>query len=195
VTPILSILVASLKCRADKLDLLLSRFGPQLTDDIELLTDVDDGEATIGAKRQRLLERSTGRWVCFHDDDDEPAGDYVEAITRALQHGPDCVGFRVDRFINGQHNCEAIHSLRFTRYGASNNPYTLHRTPNHLNPIRRELALQTGFRAWNTGEDTDYAVRVRPLLKTERFIDKVLYTYRLVRDKTGEKRNEQTERK
>ena len=52
-----------------------------------------------------------------------------------------------------------------------------HRTPNHLNPIRRELALLAGFPDQPVAEDHCFAARVFPHLKTEEFIDAFMYDY------------------
>lgn len=52
------------------------------------------------------------------------------------------------------------------------------RVPNHLIPMKREFALATMFLEKNFGEDTDYGLRVRRLLKTEYKIEKPLYYYR-----------------
>jgi hypothetical protein len=53
-----------------------------------------------------------------------------------------------------------------------------YRTINHLCPVKRELALQVKFpRGINNGEDADYSNRLRPLLKTEVYINKDMYHY------------------
>lgn len=52
------------------------------------------------------------------------------------------------------------------------------RVPNHLIPIKREFALKTMFLEKSFGEDTDYGLRVRRLLKTEYRIEEPLYHYR-----------------
>ena len=51
------------------------------------------------------------------------------------------------------------------------------RTPNHLNPIRRELALAVGFRDQSVAEDACFAVQVFPMLEREAFIDQFMYDY------------------
>jgi len=43
--------------------------------------------------------------------------------------------------------------------------------------VKRELALQVPFKEINFGEDADYAKRLKPLLKSEHSIHKVLYHY------------------
>ena len=38
---------------------------------VELLVDIDNGERTIGEKRNQLLQRARGLFSCFVDDDDD----------------------------------------------------------------------------------------------------------------------------
>lgn len=178
-TPTLSILICSLESRVDLLGQLLTTLGPQLTDEIELLIDADDGKISIGSKRNALLHNAKGEYVCYIDDDDRVPEDYIAQILSALETRPDCVGFNLAYYVDGVLKGTAIHSLRFQTYGQRRNGRMMEyeRTPNHLNPIRRELALQAGFTEKNHGEDTDFAVKVRPLLQTEVFVDKTLYHY------------------
>jgi hypothetical protein len=43
-----------------------------------------------------------------------------------------------------------------------------YRSPNHLNPVRRELALEAGFPAKiYHGEDHEFSRRLLPLIKSE----------------------------
>lgn len=175
----LSILICSLESRSASLFTLLETLRLQRTPDVDLITDIDNGEASIGAKRNRLLNRATADYVCFIDDDDKIPADYVSQILAALETSPDCVGFNLAYYVDGKPKGTAIHSLRYERYAQHKTPDGMlyERTPNHLNPIRREIALQAGFTEKNHGEDTDFAVKVRPLLKTEVFIDQVMYHY------------------
>ena len=55
-----SILVCSVEKRKHFLDRLKSILEPQLTDEVELLVDLDSGQKTIGQKRNDLLEKAQG---------------------------------------------------------------------------------------------------------------------------------------
>lgn len=177
---LLSILICSLHSREASLATLLRNLKDQECPEVEVLVEVDSGEMTIGEKRNLLLDRSRGEYVCFIDDDDCVPADYVSAILKALTTRPDCVGFMVAFSQNGIDRGHAIHSLRFDRYGQrrlQGRKMEYERTPNHLNPVRRELAMQVRFPDASWREDTDYAERLRPMLKSEVFIDRVLYHY------------------
>jgi glycosyltransferase involved in cell wall biosynthesis len=161
------------------LESLLITLRPQIVPGVEVVMEIDDGEDSIGVKRNRLLSNAFGEYVCFIDDDDQVSRDYVRLILDALDGKPDCVGFNLRYYVDGTHKGDAIHSLRYQNYGQHRDGRLMvyERTPNHLNPIRRDVALQVGFPDKNHGEDTDFAVTIRPLLKTEVFIDQTLYHY------------------
>lgn len=177
----LSILVCSTIARADKLARLVDylrhqmRFHPRA---VELCVSVDDGAMPIGEKRQRLLERAVGHFVAFIDDDDWVAHDYVDRILSALEKDPgvDCCSLWGVLTTNGDRPESFHHSLAHERWATT--VEGLHvRTPNHLNAVRRTLALEAGFPAKDFGEDHDFSKRLRPLLRREAVIDGVLYYY------------------
>ena len=53
-----------------------------------------------------------------------------------------------------------------------------YRTPNHISPVKRELALLAGFPEIAFSEDAEYSKRLLPHLKTEVKIPGILYYYR-----------------
>lgn len=178
----LSVLVCSIESRRHFLARLLAGLSYQVGGGCELLIDTDDGDTTIGEKRNRLLDRSAGQYVCFIDDDDAVSDDYVKRILEATKDGADCVGFKVARFLDGEYQGEATHSIHHPEQHEIKvwrQPWVYFRWINHLCPVRRELALETRFRNLSLGEDVDYAERIRPLLKSETQIDRVLYHYLL----------------
>jgi glycosyltransferase involved in cell wall biosynthesis len=181
---LLSLLIPTLVCRREYLALLQRVLGPQTRDNpqVESIVFSDDGERSIGTKRNQMVAMARGDYIAFIDDDDLVAPDYVARVIEALKTrpAPDCVGFRMKRYSNGRPIGEGIHSIRFECYGQKQLPegMTLYeRTPNHLNPIRADLVRQVPFPDLNWGEDSAFARGVRPLLKSEVFIDEYLYMY------------------
>lgn len=187
-SPLWQILCVTLESRRHFLDRLRSRLDPQLTDEVEFVTLEDNGERSICQKRQAMLEAATAPWVCFFDDDDVPGDDYVSRILGVIKADAcDVVGFKLRYASDGRDRGIAVHS-----YDAAGIPVgplprmvvKMNRLPNHLNPVRREIALQAGFPVHipgkgNVGEDSHYAyalshLRPRP---REHFIDAVLYEY------------------
>lgn len=165
---ILSICIASIPERRASLDRLVDHLYRQI-DEFEAEVVIDDGEGSIGAKRQRLLERTRGRYVCFVDDDDYVAHNFIGRILEAIGSypgsAPDCVSLRGIMTVNGERSEPFEHSLKYTEWQRRDGLHE--RNPNHLNPVRRELALQAGFPGKERGEDRAYSSRLRPLLKSE----------------------------
>ncbi len=170
----LSILICSLKERKEKLKRLLEELEKQHHKAVEILIEVDDKKITTGTKRNRLLKKAKGDYIAFIDDDDEVSVNYVAKILEALKTDPDCCSLEGVLFRPNQ-TYPFYHTIECTEWYQKDGKY--YRTPNHLNTVKRELALQTGFLKINQGEDVDYSTRIRHLLKTEAYIEGVLYYY------------------
>ena len=143
--------------------------------DVEVLVQLDDHENTTGYKRNILLKRAAGDYVCFFDDDDEPSQDYIKLIMDALEDKPDVVGMRGLLYQDGAYQGVFEHSIQHK--GWSNGAGTFKRRPNHLNPVRRDLALKVGFPDVTFAEDQDYSMRLLPLLNKEQMVVKPIYHY------------------
>ncbi len=170
----LSILICSIIGREKKLSRLLEDLEKQKTDNIEILVETDNKKMSIGAKRNSLLKKAKGDYIVFIDDDDEVSVNYVVKILEALKTNPDCCG--IEGFlIRPGCKYKFIHSIQYNTWFSKNDIY--YRCPNHLNPVRRELALQVGFPEKDYGEDQDYSLSLFPLLKTEVYIQSILYYY------------------
>lgn len=178
----LDVLVCTLESRKRQLGELLAAFGPQLVDrPASVIVDSDNGEVTIGAKRNRLLRKATRKYVAFVDDDDMVDSKYVELILRAIasRPEPDCVGIVGAIVEYGAITWTFRHSITVGRWCKDKANRIYYRTPNHLNPIRRGLALSVGFPEKSFGEDRAFSDKVRPMLNTEKFIDRPIYFYKM----------------
>lgn len=171
----LSILVCSLNSRDHFLQRLVKRVNPQLTDEVEFLVNVDDGNKSIGQKRNELVNGSTGQYVCFVDDDDLVAEDYVSRILTAIRSEPDCVGIEGVITFDGKNKKKFIHSVRYREWFERRGIY--YRCCNHLNPVKRELALKVPFPEKNSGEDHDYSMQMIQHLHNEVFLQGPMYFY------------------
>lgn len=172
----LSILICSIAGREASLNKLLGSIKKQMNNQVEVLVKKDNQEISVGAKRNILLKKARGEYICFVDDDDMISDDYVSKILKALKSGPDCCsleGRRIQQRKGGQQSF--FHSLTYSSWYKRNGVY--YRSPNHLNTVRRSLALQVKFLDKNTGEDHDYSKRLLPLLKTEKPVKGVIYYY------------------
>ena len=181
----LSILTCTINGREDKLKKLEEVLRPQLITDnsVEWIIKKElpnkQGGPTIGANRNALLEDARGEYVCFVDDDDFVSEDYVELILKAIESSPDVVGIK-GHYFSGNNPPEVfIHSIQYKEWFTKDKIH--YRCPNHLNPVKRELAIKAGFTEKNFGEDHDYSYKLRDILKEinakEAMIDNVIYKY------------------
>lgn len=175
----LNILVCSLKSRARQLSELMAVLEPQIraAPAAEVLIDADDGEKSIGEKRNSLLSRATRQYVAFVDDDDLVASNYVNLVLGAISSTPDCVGMCGYMVENGQRTWQFRHTIRAKGWSTDKGGKIYFRTPNHLNPIRRHIASAVRFPCRSWGEDRDFSDRVRPFLRTEEYIEPPIYFY------------------
>ena len=172
----LSILIPSITSREKLLTTLIDYLEEQKDGHpVEILALVDNKEMKVGAKRNELLKMASGQYVTFIDDDDTIAPDYVSSLLKGIESNPDVVCFDVIRYANGVYDRPVQYSILCERDYQDRHYY--YRLPNHLMCVKREYALATKFPEINFGEDSDYAKRLKPLLKTEVQIGKVLYNY------------------
>ena len=146
---------------------------------VEIINDCSMN-CTTGEKRNRLLEKAKGDFIVFIDDDDEVSDDYVESIIQAIDSNPhiDCIGMKGKITFDGANEKKWIISTSCGSWYEKDNMYF--RTPNHISPVRREIALKVKFPKIMIGEDYEYSMGILPYLKREVFIDKELYHYKYV---------------
>jgi hypothetical protein len=179
--PLLNILICTLTKRVDSFNRLINKLNNQIINanynDVKVLYLSDDGEMTIGKKRNMLLEQSDAKYICFIDDDDDISDNYVELVRNGCLSNKDCVSLNGIISFNQQYSKFFIHSLKYESYYEENSVY--YRPPNHLNAIKKDLVKDIKFEEINFGEDTDWAMKVCNLgiLKTENEIKEIIYLY------------------
>ena len=182
---ILSVLICSLHRRADQLQKLVGSLSRQveafkLAEDVQILTCVDegvrDGGMSIGEKRNTLMESASGDYVCFVDDDDTVSANYLPLLVAACREGPDCVGIRGEVYWMGEMRTFE-HSIVHKTFTSRNGVFL--RPPNHINPVKREIASKFPFPSKSFGEDVCYALDMAKagVLKTEVVVPDCIYTY------------------
>lgn len=172
----LSILIATMPVRRLRFVALTGMLKNQcLGLPVEIISD-SSMLYNIGTKRNNLLKSAKGEYITFVDDDDLISPAYVEKILAACEKGADCIGISGCITFNGG-NLKKWHiSKEYGRWYEKDNVY--YRTPNHISPVRRELALKAGFPEIAFGEDAEYSKRLLPMLKTETIIEGNLYHYK-----------------
>jgi len=171
----LSLLIPTLNNRSKMCERLTSKIVDQLTTEVEMMLLPDDGQRTIGEKRNALVEAAIGDYVAFIDDDDMISDDYIERVLTALEGNPDCASLNGYIYQPDKSKRVFTHSIKYdgwyTKDGVD------FRTPNHLNAIKRKLVEMVGFKHINSGEDHDFSNKIRPYLETEGEITAVIYHY------------------
>lgn len=174
--PLLSILIPALAGRdRAALENNLRLQIASAAEPVELLIEEDAGQLSSGAKRQRLLERSTGQYIAYVDDDDQVASDYVDALQAGCLSGRDVVTLQLELTRSDRPSREVW------TFGLWPNQRKLGRMQvNHLCAWRRDIARRV---AWcpDLGNFDDHLwfqpLMAAGLVQSEWHIDRVLYHY------------------
>jgi hypothetical protein len=173
---VLSILICHLLDRKDILHYLYNDLKSQCINlPVEIIVAGDNGEISIGTKRNKLLFEAKGEYIAFVDDDDSVSPDYISSIIKALESKPDCVGIEGVMQTN-LGDAVFKHSIEYQGWYTGADAY--YRTPNHLNPIKKTIAQAIGFPDMMFGEDQRYSEALRRSLSTEVYIDHPIYFYK-----------------
>lgn len=176
------ILVLTQPSRRQFMEQLYGEMLLQAHPDFNIKPGFFDTSKTLGENRNILRAQSKAEYISFFDDDDWPAPDFIAKILPLLD-GVDYIGFQVQCYcqhMNWIRYGETYHSLE---YGSRPDPWAregkkFFRDLVHINPIRRELAIQADFDG-NFGEDCRWATKLRKLgiVKTQHYIPEVMYHY------------------
>ncbi len=181
---VLSILIPTLESRQNLFKRLIRKLKKQIAENglesvVEILDFSDNGECTVGHKRNNLIEKARGEFVVFIDDDDDINEHYVKLTYDTLKKHPniDCIGLKGQVTFSGKRPRLFIHSLQYKEYFSCNGVY--YRPPYHLNPMRHCIAKKYKFEEIDYSEDIDWAMRIckDEALQKEFMIDEVLYYY------------------
>lgn len=173
----LSVLICTIPERIDKFYILYNKcLDLSHGLDIEILYDNSPkGTKTIGGKRNDLLNKASGEYVCFIDDDDDISDNYFTEILKAIELNPDCIGFKIMCDMQGKKEIAA--SSNKYLWADNVNGFRYVRSIYHKTPVKREIALKCMFPNKSFGEDYEYSMRLRKHLKMEIFINEFLYFY------------------
>lgn len=170
-------------------------FYGDISNEVQVISIIDNKQISVGAKRQRLLELSKAEWIDFFDDDDEPYNGYSDKIMYGINNYPDidCMGIHGDMTTNGINPKTWIHSMAFKEWRGDGRKrlesgFDYERNIIHFNPVKRIKALESGFKDIRFGEDKDYSDRLNKLLTKEYFIPEPLFHYKFTTKETHNKK-------
>lgn len=184
---ILSILITTIPERQVMFQTLLQCIEKQIQEcnaanKVEVLYDASPrGMMTTGSKRNLLLEKASGKYFWFIDDDDMILPGAVDAILNAAETDCDVMA------INGIMTTDGKNQKQW--FIALQNPYEANisdgkeiylRYPNHITPMKTNLVHHIQFPDKSNFEDKAWAdlVKASRLLKTETKIEIPVYHYR-----------------
>lgn len=185
---ILSILIPSIPKRSDLLVRMytgvhsqimqLWRLHPMLGD-AQMVIDTSEsfinGGLSIGKKRESLVRRATGKYLCFLDDDEDIAPNYIETLMRLCQHNRDVVTFR------NLTKTDTYWTIIDMSLGNNNEEATpdriVKRAPWHICPVKSEYAKLYDFEDSNYSEDWTWMEKVLKHCNTEAHTDQILHQY------------------
>jgi glycosyltransferase involved in cell wall biosynthesis len=182
----LSILIPTIVGREDFYNSLVSALYKQYQGcDAEICHLKDNREASIGKKRNDLLELASGRYVVFIDDDDMVSDNYMKLLLEAAMTDCDCASLKGMYSIDGVDDGIFEHSLVYPEWKTTGNEVKYERFPNHINMIKASIAKQFKFPETNHGEDADWSTQIHKsgLLKHEHYIPDIIYYYRFKTNK------------
>lgn len=143
-----------------------------------------NGGPTIGEKRQQGLNMSQGEYVCWLDDDDNIAPNYVETILRLALNGADVLTFNnISRFEG--YWCVVQMNLDF-KTDEQVFPGIVHRRPYHVCAWKRELLNGVKFPKSNKDEDVDFITEALKVCKTQSKTEAILHEYRRLTESLAE---------
>lgn len=148
---------------------------------VELVINTDNYGSMIGVKRNALLEKATGEYVAFVDDDDALSPDYLKILMDGIQKDADCCSMVGIITEDGKNPKKFIHSIKYDSWFEKDNVYF--RPPNHLSCIKSSIAKQFKFpEDVKAGEDHSWSMQIQRsgLLKTEHEVTEPIYFYKYV---------------
>lgn len=144
--------------------------------EVEIFVLIDNKTRMLGTKRNDLINIAEGKYVVAIDDDDVISPDYISTLVNTAKVvDTDVICFEVAVSLNNGPYKICYYDINYPH--DYNEPNTYHRLPNHLMAVKKELVVETGFKPILRGEDADYSQRLKPLLKTQTQLGRVLYQY------------------
>jgi len=148
---------------------------------VEVLVDDSpkflEGGLSVGKKREALVKRAEGKYVCFLDSDETISPNYVETLIRLCIQNQDVCTFRA---MVKMSNFWAIVDMRFA-YGRINDQispdFTVRRTAWHICPVRSTYAKMFPFSDKNNAEDFEWMEKVLACCVSEAHSDRIIFQY------------------
>ena len=169
----ISILIPTMKVRERLFQQVLTEVQRQIRETpqirVEVLWESDNGELTLGQKRNVLMDRCSGKYHCFVDDDDVIARDFLKTFIPMIRTNIDydCASFVGAHYLRGKFNKLFHHSLDYPEW--DERPDRFIRSVSPMNMIKTSIVRQVRYADIRNTEDHEFSKRLMAsnLLKTE----------------------------
>ena len=178
----LSILICSVDIeeRQIKLKKLISELHRQISKNyaeeiVEILIDTDNMTKSVGQKRNDLINKAKGHFVCFIDDDDFITENYLSTILNHLNIGIDILLIGISHIENGINKTKILPSLFIDNL--TTNEVVFKTNHFHLCPHKKSIAELVSFDCVNFAEDMIYSKKMGKHISNHAVIYDPIYIY------------------
>jgi glycosyltransferase involved in cell wall biosynthesis len=179
---ILSILICAVEIeeRQIKLKKLVSELHRQISKNyaeeiVEILVDTDNMTKSVGQKRNDLISKAKGNFVCFIDDDDFITENYLSTILNHLNIGIDILLIGISHIENGINKTKILPSLFIDNL--TTNEVVFKTNHFHLCPHKKSIAELISFDCVNFAEDMIYSQKMVKHISNHAVISDPIYIY------------------
>jgi glycosyltransferase involved in cell wall biosynthesis len=179
---ILSILICAVEIeeRQIKLKKLVSELHRQISKNyaeeiVEILIDADNMTKSVGQKRNDLISKAKGHFVCFIDDDDFITENYLSIILHHLNIGIDILLIGISHIENGINKTKILPSLFIDNL--TTNEVVFKTNHFHLCPHKKSIAELISFDCVNFAEDMIYSQKMVKHISNHAVISDPIYIY------------------
>lgn len=173
----ISILIPTMKPRERLFQQVLAEVQKQIRETpqirVEVLWESDNGELTLGQKRNVLMDRCNGKYHCFVDDDDILSPYFLKTFVPMIQSGIDydCASFVGAHYDRGRFNKLFHHSLEYPEWEERADRFI--RSVSPMNMIKTSIVRAVRYKDIRNTEDHEFSKRLMAsgLLRTEFKID------------------------
>ena len=142
---------------------------------IEIIIDSDNMIKSVGKKRNDLIEKAEGEYICFIDDDDFISENYLSIILNQLNSGIDILLIGIDHIQNGVKQTKILPSLYIDNLNTGEAVFKTNHF--HLCPHKKSIAKSVLFECINFAEDMLYSQNMVKHINNSFLISEPIYIY------------------
>lgn len=147
---------------------------------VEILVDDSprylDGGLSVGKKREALVKRAEGKYLCFLDSDESISPDYLETLVRLCYQDQDVCTFKA--MVKLSTFWALVDMRRVYKLNDQINPdYVVRRPPWHICPVRSVYAKMFEFSDKNNAEDFEWMEKVLTCCVSEAHSERIIFQY------------------